>query len=195
MKSRLGVISLKRSREGVLRYDIDDTNATMFAVKMFGALHRKKVPSMWTRLRSVSSILNSDNHVKESKGGVRCSYFSKEILFEYLLWAIDEVSDADCVDGIAKELGYKDRVRVIHSRAEFEFGEGIVKNLFKDYEVIEQFPVFGGRYFIDWYIPELNIAIEYDEYHHVFIREDDCRRQKEIEEELGCKFLRYSERQ
>jgi very-short-patch-repair endonuclease len=59
-------------------------------------------------------------------------------------------------------------------------------------KIKRQFLVVG--YFIDGYIPELNLAIEIDESHHFKIdgtlKEHDIKRQQEIEKELGCKFIR-----
>ena len=48
-------------------------------------------------------------------------------------------------------------------------------------------------YFLDGYIPELNLAIEIDEDWHNNRKERDAIRQKEIEEELGCNFLRIKD--
>lgn len=80
-------------------------------------------------------------------------------------------------------------------RPEFAFGEDIVKNLFSDHEIIPQFSVLD-KYRIDWYIPDLKIAIEFDEDHHdnPTNYELDSIRQKEIEKELGCVFLRFSQK-
>lgn len=60
------------------------------------------------------------------------------------------------------------------------------------FKIQRQFHVIG--FFLDGYIPELNLAIEVDEFHHFNIDGNlysyDIKRQKEIQEELGCKFLR-----
>lgn len=82
---------------------------------------------------------------------------------------------------------------VVESRDEIEFGNKFVNNLFSDYKIIPQFPVFEGKYRIDWYIPELKIAVEYDKREHLYKTEKDNMRQKEIEKELGCRFIRYKE--
>ena len=74
-------------------------------------------------------------------------------------------------------------------RPEFVFGEDIIKNLFSEYTILSQYKV--KNYFIDWYIPELNLAIELDEKHHKSNIERDRIRQKNIENELNCKFIRY----
>ena len=48
-------------------------------------------------------------------------------------------------------------------RKEYHFNE-IIENLFNKYKIIPQFQVMNYR--IDWYIPELKLAIEYDEKYH-----------------------------
>jgi len=81
-----------------------------------------------------------------------------------------------------------------HTRMEQQFGEEIIDNLFSKFKVIPQYSVLGGKYNIDWYIPELKLAIEFDEMHHRVINNEqmDLERQNEIEVELGCKFARYN---
>lgn len=60
------------------------------------------------------------------------------------------------------------------------------------YKIEREFRCIG--YFPDGYIRELNLCIEVDEAHHFDcdgnLRKEDIERQKNIEEELGCKFLR-----
>lgn len=78
-------------------------------------------------------------------------------------------------------------------RPEFVFGEEIVERLFSGYTIIRQFPVFGGRYRIDWYILELRLVVEFDEAPHASPSNAaaDATRQAEIEAALGCRFIRY----
>ena len=50
-------------------------------------------------------------------------------------------------------------------------------------------------YWVDYYEPNLNLVIEYDEKYHnnsIYINKD-YNRQKKIEEVLGCKFFRIKE--
>lgn len=77
-------------------------------------------------------------------------------------------------------------------REEHQFGKDIVHNLFGGYTIQEQFSCCGNKYRIDWYITELKLAIEFDEPQHNLNMENDSIRQKEIEAELKCKFLRYT---
>lgn len=78
-------------------------------------------------------------------------------------------------------------------RPEFTFGDNVVEKLFSNYTIKKQYPVCGGKYKLDWYIPELNLAIEFDESAHQQKITADKERQAEIEAELQCKFLRYKD--
>ena len=67
-------------------------------------------------------------------------------------------------------------------------------------EALEPFNIKGERqypvlnYRIDYYIPELNIAIEYDENDHKnYSYESHEGRQLKIEQTLGCRFIRVSD--
>jgi len=48
-------------------------------------------------------------------------------------------------------------------------------------------------YWLDFYDPIINLAIEYDELGHKYKKEKDMKKQKEIVKELGCKFIRINE--
>jgi len=47
-----------------------------------------------------------------------------------------------------------------------------------------------GKYILDGYIPEFNIAVEVDEPFHQYKKEEDAHRMKEVTEQLGCRFVR-----
>ena len=72
------------------------------------------------------------------------------------------------------------------------FGRDIINNLFSGYEIKEEYYIDG--YYLDWYIPELNLAIEFDEKYHENPKQKqkDTERENHITSKLGCKFLRYS---
>ncbi len=78
---------------------------------------------------------------------------------------------------------------IIFIRPEFTFGEKIISRLFSGYTIRNQYSV--GNYKIDWYIEELKLAIEFDEPNHRRATYEDSERQRYIENELKCKFLRY----
>jgi very-short-patch-repair endonuclease len=88
---------------------------------------------------------------------------------------------------IAETLGFK----VIKATKEQEYIQ-IIKNAFSHYESVTQYRVLG--YNVDLYLPELQLAIECDEHgHKYYTRSDqDGQRQSEIENYLGCRFIRFN---
>ncbi len=109
-------------------------------------------------------------------------------------------------ESMAKELKYKRRIvgikrieqQVLDGQPLIPFIGKYEKKIldiyekFLTYSIIRQYKVRG--YFIDGYCSALNLAIEVDEPAHFNgkgeLREKDIMRQKEIENELKCKFLR-----
>ena len=80
-------------------------------------------------------------------------------------------------------------------RNEIKFIDKLEQSLkpFGIVEGIRQYRVFDYR--IDYYIPNLNVAIEYDENNHknyTYSQQDG--RQKEIEDKLKCNFIRVSDK-
>jgi len=61
-----------------------------------------------------------------------------------------------------------------------------------NYKILRQYEVEG--YFLDGYIPQLNLAIEIDESYHKrkFIK--DKERENNIKKKLNCKFMRIEDR-
>ena len=76
---------------------------------------------------------------------------------------------------------------------EKEFSNFLFSN-YSNFEIISQFKTKCG-YFIDCYIPSINIAFEFDEKHHESLscKKYDSDRQKLIEDELNCLFYRVKE--
>jgi phage anti-repressor protein/very-short-patch-repair endonuclease len=77
------------------------------------------------------------------------------------------------------------------TRKELLFEINLIEILSEITKIIPQHPILNYR--IDFYLPELNIAIEYDEKHHLSRRKIDNKRQKEIQEILKCDFIRVAE--
>jgi very-short-patch-repair endonuclease len=50
-------------------------------------------------------------------------------------------------------------------------------------------------YAVDFYLPSINVVIEYDEHHHIYRKKEDTIRQKYIEDKLGCNFIRIKDRE
>lgn len=189
-------MNLMKFDEVAIRTDADGLYRLNDLHKAAGGEARHK-PSEWLRNLQTIDLINKFSHlgksVKTQKGGRKSGvYAAAPILAAYASW-LGGAAAASVLRNIAV-----DHIESVSSprpvRREFLFGEEIVKNLFSGYEIIAQFPVFAGKYRIDWYIPELRLAIEFDEIHHSSNVDSDMARQIEIENALGCRFLRYSEK-
>lgn len=94
---------------------------------------------------------------------------------------------------VLSALGFEDKI-ILTSRKEPEFINQLEQVLAAfNIKGIRQYQVLNYR--IDYYIPSLNIAIEYDENgHDHYTYENHELRQLEIEEKLGCKFIRVTDK-
>lgn len=82
---------------------------------------------------------------------------------------------------------------ILYERKEIEFINALD-------QVLSPLSIIGIRqyqilqYHIDYYIPSIRLAIEYDENDHKYYTyEKQELRQEKIEKELGCKFIRLSD--
>ena len=81
-------------------------------------------------------------------------------------------------------------VNVCTSRKEIEFGDTLKKSLNElELKVISQYNI-DDKYRVDFYIPQLNIAVEYDEEQHDYLEKEDKEREDYIKGKLGCQFVR-----
>ena len=94
---------------------------------------------------------------------------------------------------VLSALGFEDKI-ILTSRKELDFINNLEKALAAfNIEGIRQYQVLNYR--IDYYIPRLKVAIEYDENGHKhYSYEQHELRQIEIEEKLGCKFIRVTDK-
>lgn len=81
----------------------------------------------------------------------------------------------------------------VYNKKEQYFYENYLLNVFNSSEIKRQFKV--GKYRIDFYIPKYNLAIEYDEKHHLSLKnkKKDILREKEIKKIINCEFIRINE--
>lgn len=87
---------------------------------------------------------------------------------------------------------YSDNYDILDGKNDTDYFYPYIKSIFPS--IVRGLPVH--RYFVDYYIPELNVVIEYDEKHHYpkgELRQKDVKRQKEIERRLRCKFVRIKD--
>lgn len=88
----------------------------------------------------------------------------------------------------------EENIFILSSRKEIEFINQLEEALEPfDIKGIRQFSILSYR--IDYYIPSLKVAIEYDENAHKnYSYEAHEGRQQEIEKKLGCRFIRVSDK-
>lgn len=94
-----------------------------------------------------------------------------------------------------KEHGISKESYPVPNRKEIVFKELIFGLLENITPVIHQYKC--GSYYLDFYLPEKKIVVEFDEFHHNksnSIRRDK-KRQAIIENELGARFIRIKEKQ
>lgn len=140
-----------------------------------------------TRIIKNSDVISSNNRNfnKINNAGER---FGNEIMVIYLI--------QNSHMGITEKEKYLSlfNINVVSTRKEIEFLDQLEESL-KPFNIkgIKQYHILSYR--IDYYIPSLNIAIEYDENDHKnYTYEQHEGRQKEIEKELNCKFIRVSDK-
>lgn len=81
--------------------------------------------------------------------------------------------------------------QVIHcKRKELQLGD-LLQSALGDIEILPQFSILGYR--LDFYLPDYDLAVEYDEEHHSCQLRDDAIRQHKVEKVLGCTFIRIKE--
>lgn len=80
---------------------------------------------------------------------------------------------------------------ILYSRKEVEFFDLLQKII--NYQIKRQYRV--GDYILDGYIPEYNLAIEYDEIYHKSSKQIllDINRESYVKSVLRCDFIRLSE--
>lgn len=110
-----------------------------------------------------------------------CKTKSEQYLYDFIQWLSSE-------NLITPKLS-------VHARKEIEFLDELEDALSPfNIKGIRQYSVMGNKYRIDYYIPSLNTTIEYDENkHRNYSYEKHEGRQKEIENQLKCRFIRISE--
>lgn len=191
----IATMNVMKFDEVAIRTDADGLYRLNDLHKAAGGEARHR-PSLWMENRQAIDLINKFSHLRKSvktqKGGAKSGvYAAAPILAAYASWL-----GGSAAASVLRHIAI-DHIESVSAprpiRREFLFGDEIVKNLFSGYEIIAQFPVFGGKYRIDWYIPELRLAVEFDEIHHSLNEKQDAARQLEIEQALGCRFLRYSE--
>lgn len=134
-------------------------------------------------------------HYIDKKQETRPCYSLNVGGLQKLLGVSKASADIKGISECIKKLGGEERVVYSLDRKEIVFGD-YLKEALKPFnlEMKTQLSVCNNKYRIDFYIPSLNIAIEYDENGHKnYSYEEHEGRQKEIANELGCRFIRITD--
>ena len=129
--------------------------------------------------------------VKRGKGN-KGTWLHPLLFLDYVKWLTNTGGDLELNKRIM-DFSYSicgQPITMLTSREEHVFAEYLLSFIGDDTKVIRQFPV--GKYRLDFYLPEHNLAIEYDEQHHVIgsNRKKDIKRQSVITSMLECHFIR-----
>jgi very-short-patch-repair endonuclease len=163
-------------------------NVTPAVFKMF--YHRHK-----DHLHDIGAVINVDKETKQRLGlAYRTTYLYG---FEALLifHARSHYRDVSNVFELCKL--FNEDVTQWINRIEFEYSKeqafavklnqalNGITTIHQHYNV--------GNFFVDFYLPKYNLAIEFDEFAHKYQLDEDSERQKYIEDKLKCKFVRVGE--
>lgn len=102
-------------------------------------------------------------------------------------------NDYKKIEEVYKFLDGKDNINLYlpKENSEILFKEMLEETLNELKITVEhQYP--AGKYRIDFFIPEYNLAVEYDESYHELKIKEDSEREEKINKLLGCDFIRCS---
>lgn len=131
-----------------------------------------KLPSQWRNKER--RALEDASKIVFWKGGLHSGGYAnadKEATICYAMWC---------------GLPVEDHVTVITERPESTF-KGYLEQIFSKVESQKSYQ--DGKYFVDFYIPLLDLNIEYDEKYHRYSKKEDALRELEI----GGDFFRVDE--
>lgn len=158
--------------------------------KDMGVPHFKIMDNCRKWLNKGKSTLQVSTY-KDGKGEERPYYgLNKEQLIIYY-----NHCKRSTIENKLKLKNILDEVIIIDNRKEEEFGYKLLNTLKPlNISIETQKTMEGNNYRIDFYLPEFNLAIEYDEEHH--FQEDnivkDKQREEEIKKILHCEFIRLN---
>ena len=108
---------------------------------------------------------------------------------------ISKVRGSSHILNCFKECGNSNITVIVKHRLEIDFKDLLFSMLeWKTIILTQHFCSFEGKkYFIDFYLPEYNLAIEYDEKYHSSQEVKDSAREQILSRLLNCKFIRVAE--
>lgn len=197
MENKLNIITKENELFGKVRFAIIDGKKYAVARDVAKALGYKNMNDVINR--------KCKNKIKikiPSKGGSQITTFISDMDI-YILICTSKIKSIEYKKlfkyWLISENLINNKFEIIETKKEIEFINALDKVL-KSFNIKgeKQYIVKndkGYNYRIDYYIPNLNIAIEYDENGHAnYTYEQQEYRQAYIENKLGCKFIRVSDK-
>jgi very-short-patch-repair endonuclease len=135
-------------------------------------------------------MLNSLGYSKQSISNSKNIYILSHLGLLLFLQIADIKKDYS--EFISEYFEADEKLNVARIRFEHEFGNLLRTSFYGLLNIEDQYSCCNNKYRIDFYDIEKRLAIEYDEEHHANRINEDINRQKEIEEELGCNFIRVA---
>lgn len=129
----------------------------------------------------------------DKKGEKRPCYELDSLGLKFLI-DICKTSDRIPLIDVYNSMNNDKELYIYKEKKEYEFIGALISSL-KGIGIEKSISEYYccNKYRIDLYLPELNIAIEYDENNHRgYTYKQQEGRQKEIEKNLGCKFIRVN---
>jgi hypothetical protein len=136
--------------------------------------------SGWKKRNGIKAISDKLLVIKGGNG-VQGTWADIDMTLDYCKWASPELYKM----GITL---FKKEIEVRCIRPEIIFGYDLESLLDGVTTINRQHRV--GSYYIDFYLPEYDIAIEYDEEQHQYNQDNDNKREKYITDKIGCEFIR-----
>ncbi|GAB3807449.1 DUF559 domain-containing protein [Virgibacillus kimchii] len=145
--------------------------------------------------RTLDLLHNTRTYIVQNKEGTRkvkreVLHYSLDVIFNIAIRG-QYFGEFNNLINFTQSNGLKKDFLIFLPIKERRFGEMLNNTLEGIVDVYYQYKV--DNYIVDFYIPELELVIEYDEKHHEKQIKDDKIRQENIEEKLGVQFIRVNE--
>ena len=157
------------------------------AIKNIHLKHKERLDKFSTQL--TSKQIEGNRQIERK----RTFYNLQGVLLIIQYSQVPEQLKENLLTKIKSKMGNKEIV-VITERKELNFINDMeeILSVFL-IKGIRQFRI-GNKYRIDYYIPTIKVAIEYDENSHkLYNKDEEIMRETFIKEQLGCKFIRISD--
>jgi phage anti-repressor protein/very-short-patch-repair endonuclease len=149
---------------------------------------RKK--SIFNSIEDIDYIESKKHPITKQGGGRPYKVFDLTLKFAALICLSESTHESIKIYQYLDEKNPDSVFFIKPERDEIFFGIKLFNFIGHITDIKQQYPVSGFR--LDFYLPEFNIAIEYDEKHHERQIESDIDRQIKIEDLLYCDFVRVN---